>query len=331
MNIEDYKNGVASKLLARSMSAEDAVRGTAEWYTTLGRDLFIAAFEHETSLKLTTTLQDGTLVEWGFPKNLADYGTKAAWGNFYRANAMMFLRETDAILQPTQAGTLNPGHSPVVFWENLRRILEPLFLDSYVLLEYWASGAMEVPGVFGIGKNVWEEPLHLYHSALQCIYGNYSPIARQDNQADTAINHLRVAIELRIRRGFGIMAKLDQNKAVAPLMLSRILDALSLFKQQVVFAVPLEHIIRIYEWANLYMHAGLKLYTWSPMFALRYLSNFFAGGATHNGKGWSVYAGISASEQIIKDIQATAEAEVAKNGETLILMDPSKCHAVITP
>ncbi len=237
--IDDYKRELDSNRSDASRSAEDVVKETADWFTKRGRDLFVTAFEHETKLRVNTPLADGLLVEQGFPNNVGDYKSKVAWGNFYRVNAMMFLREIDSILVPTRDGKLIPGHSPIVFWNNLRA---------------------------------------------------------------TAINHVRVAIELRIRRGFGIMGRLDQNKAVSALMLSRILDALSPFKKHIRFAVPLEHITRIYNWSNLYMHAGLKLYTWSPMFALRYLSEFFAGGRTPSG-GMSVYAGIVISEQTIKDVQ----------------------------
>ncbi len=117
------------------------------------------------------------------------------------------------------------------------------------------------------------------------------------------------------------------NRAVGSLMLSRILDALTPFQNQITFIVPLPHIIRIYSWSNLYMHAGLKLYTWSPLFALRYLAPFLVGGKAPNGDR-SVFAGISASEQTIKDVQKAVEADVASDGSSLILMDAKDCDLV---
>ncbi|MFX8473960.1 hypothetical protein ABTL69_19360, partial [Acinetobacter baumannii] len=56
------------------------------------------------------------------------------------------------------------------------------------------------------------EPLALYHSAAQIIHGNLSPFSFLDNHADTAINQIRMAIEMRFRRGFGVIAKLDTSK-----------------------------------------------------------------------------------------------------------------------
>jgi hypothetical protein len=242
----------------------------------------------------------------------------------------MFLREADMILAPKAVENKLAADSPGVFWRNLRALLEPLFFDSRVLLEHWASRVCRVPGVFGIGKNAWEHPVMLYHSALQCIYGNHSPFATRDTYADSAINHLRVAIELRLRCAFGIFALINKDKAVVPFSFSDLLKRVRNVESKVEFAVPLQHVDRIYRWSNLYMHAGLKLYTWSPMFALQYLTRFLVGGRYGVGKGikGSVYAGIMTSEQVVNSVQAALKDEVKSSGAELLCMEPSDCHVV---
>ena len=170
----------------------------------------------------------------------------------------------------------------------------------------------------------------MYHSALQNIYGNHSPFAFRDNHSDTAINHLRVAIELRLRRGFGILAKINKNKDVVAFPLSGLLKKVRAFQSEIEFSVPLQHVDRIYCWSNLYMHAGLKLYTWSPMFALQHLTRFLIGGRYGVGPGikGSAYAGIMTSEQVVKRIQAAFRDEVKSSGAELLCMEPSDCHVV---
>jgi len=83
------------------------------------------------------------------------------------------------------------------------------------------------------------------------------------------------------------------------------------------------------EWI-FYMQGGQKTYTWSTIFALRYLRPFILGGpyTTSLGSGSSAYAGIIVSEQIIKDVQQAAETAVLGSGEQLIKLPADKCRVV---
>ena len=67
-----------------------------------------------------------------------------------------------------------------------------------------------MPGVsWSVGKNRREHNVALFHAGWQAIYGTYSPLSASDNHADTAISHLRMNIELRLRYGFGVLGLTD--------------------------------------------------------------------------------------------------------------------------
>ena len=181
--------------------------------------------------------------------------------------------------------------------------------------------------MIGIGKNRYEHATAIYHSGLQVIYGNYSPFALADNHSDTAVNQLRMAIEIRLRRGFGIVAKLNRAGEVVPLALSKIIDAIKLHKHAISFSVPLEHIERLYGWANIYMHSGFKQYTWSPIYALAYLRPFLVGG--QHLTGMSVDAGITAPYGVVKQVQSVVESRIGKTRYSLVVDDPSDCDLIV--
>ncbi len=307
--IDEYKAELHQTILKFGSPKQTAITAVHAWYSSVGRDRFIDAFEHETSLVLrAANRSDRALVEHGFPKNINEYEGKTAWGNYYVANALMFLRTTDHIF--TGIATLT-ADAPEIFWTNVFGITQKLYLDSLVLIDDWATYTQHVPGVVGVGKNRFETPMALYHSALQLIYGNLRPFAFADNHSDAAINQLRMAIELRLRDGFGIFAKTDKSGDVVPLPLKTIIEAIKIHKTDIDFAVPFEHIERLYGWANIYMHSGLKQYTWSPIVALTYLRAFLLEKA-----------GIAATLGTIRQVQSAAEALIDKSNYELTVADP---------
>ena len=114
---------------------------------------------------------------------------------------------------------------------------------------------------------------------------------------------------------------------MVPLALSEIINVIAQHKDGITFAVPFEHINRLYQWSNIYMHSGLKQYVWSPIFALHYLRSFLLGG--RYGTGTSVNAGIIAPYGVIKQIQSSIEAGIDQTLYKLIVDDPQDCDLII--
>ncbi|MCA1373568.1 MULTISPECIES: hypothetical protein [unclassified Bradyrhizobium] len=325
MPFNRYRTNLHSAVLSNKGNSEAVINATHAWYTGGGRAEFIAAFQHETGLTIGSR-KDEALVEQGYPKNINEYPGKTAWDQYYIANAIIALRELDLIFKP---GSPFPSGEPEIFYRNLVGLSRKMFLDTIVLLEDWATFAHAVPGVYGIGKSRLERALPIYHSALQVIYGNFSPLAFSDNHSDTSVNQLRMAIELRIRRGFGVTAKLNKAGSVVPLALSDIIQVVALHKQNITFPMPFEHIERLYQWSNIYMHTGLKQYVWSPIFALHYLRPFLAGGSYQGGT--STDAGIITAYGVVKQIQTGVENGADKTQFDFIFEDPNNCDLILTP
>jgi hypothetical protein len=60
-----------SKLVTHERSAEKSLRAIIEWYESRGKSEFVAAFEHETGLRLeAVSRSDAALLEHAFPKKL---------------------------------------------------------------------------------------------------------------------------------------------------------------------------------------------------------------------------------------------------------------------
>lgn len=322
-----YKRALHTTILASGLKDEETLQATQTWYASSGRDAFIKFFEHETALQLSgVTRSDGALIEHAYPKNVNEYIGKVERDHYYTANALIVLRELDKIFA---AVTPLPIDGPGIFYHNIVGLLKTLFLDSLVLVDDWAAFQQKVPGVIGVGKNRFEHSVAIYQSALQVVYGNVSPFSFADNHSDTSINQLRMCIELRIRRGFGVSAKIDLNNAVVPLALSELISVIRPHKHLIDFSVPFEHIERIYGWSNIYMHSGLKQYSWSPIFALFYLRRFLIGGK-HAG-GTSTNAGIIAHETIVRQVQLDLESGLDKAKYKLELMNTGDCDAILTP
>jgi hypothetical protein len=315
--LREYRTGLHSVVFVHGVAPQAALAALQTWYGSDGRKQFVDVFEHETALRLAgVNRTDKALIEHGYPKNINEYQDKTARDQYYIANALIALRALDRLLNPCY-----PNDQPDIFYQNILGLVHKLLLDTLVLLEDWATYKMRVPGIVGIGKNRFEHGLGIYHAALQVIYGNCSPFSFPDNHSDTSINQLRMAIEMRLRRGFGIVAKLNRDDEIVPLALSELIDAIKDYKGDIEFAVPFEHIERLYGWANIYMHSGLKQYTWSPIFALEYLKPFLL-----KPKGSAnFHAGIIAARNAIRQVQSGVENRIDKTQYKLILEEPSHC------
>ncbi len=303
-----------------------------DWYTNTGRQQFIDAFEKETSTTVPLSTGHGWRVENALPKSVSDLNAKATRPEFYRAHAVWFIEEFDEIIRKVPRDI----HC-VDAWAvgTTMRLINNLLLDSLVLFEDWGTYCAGVPGVYRVYSNPREHVMHVFQGAAQIIYGHGAyGLSFAENHSDTCIGLIRQALELRIRRGFGVVGRESiSNGVLAPIPLSDVLEAINNHKQAVTFQtssgtpVPFENIIRIYGWANLYMHDGLKLYSWVAARALEYVRFFVLGGSASNGS-MTMSAGIQLEMTDFDAIRQDIEALSNPSKYKLIILPHDQCEVV---
>jgi hypothetical protein len=257
------------------------------------------------------------------------YRKKFQVDTFYRAHATWFLEEVDHIVARVPRNVTDPlGAS------GLREVLlfvRPVVFDSLLVFDNWGTYRAGVPGVYGVGKNIAEHMMAFYQGAKQTIYGHGSfNLSFIDNHADLATATIRQAIEIRLRRGFGILGKVRKSDdSFHPIPLSDILDAIDVHRNKVRLPVRFENIKRINGWANLYLHGGLKLYAWTPPRVLEFLRVFIIGGPA---PGWShsSKAGVACDIVTFDAIREIVRAEHEGQDFDLQLLEPVQCEALIS-
>jgi hypothetical protein len=299
-----------------------------DWYNAEGRQLFIDAFAKETGIRLTNTPGQDDLVAAAIPKSYGDLNSKAKSDAFYRAHGFWFVEEMDNIVKrvPRQGNSPADANS----FGDVLRFVSKVLLDSVLLFEHWGTHRAEVPGVYGIGKNDIEHIMAFYQGARQTIYGHGSwSLSFPDNHADLATATIRQAVEIRVRRAFGVMAKISKaDGGIHPIPFSDLLEAIEPHKANVQLPVRFENVVRINGWANMYLHAALKLYAWCPPRVLEFLRVFLLGGKApgwfHNSK-----AGVVVDRATFDAVRNLIRQEHEGATFDLALLDADHCEALI--
>jgi len=165
------------------------------------------------------------------------------------------------------------------------------------------------PLKFSIGKNLFQGDFTLYQLLPQIIFGQVSYHAFIEREPFVSIALIRQIIELRIRRAFGIMGVYDKAKdSFEPMPLGQIFDEIKKHQSEIDFAIPLSNVIRLNGWSNIYMHSGMKDYTWTIIFVYRYLHEFIKGRT--NGNSWSANSGIRLKQETLDNIAKGLESTI---------------------
>ncbi|MBR7924155.1 MULTISPECIES: hypothetical protein [Burkholderiaceae] len=302
----------------------------ANWLKTRGIQLFKDAFQQETSQSVPN-LPDEKLIEQAYPKSLNEIEKKQAQQAFYSSNAKIFAEICSWIAEAVANANASDPRSEV-FASQHYSLLRNMALDAQVLLDDWAALTQKTPAMYGIGKNPFHDSFQISHATQQLMFGGSSLFAFTDLATDSGTALLRVALETRIRFGFGLLGVLDlSNQTVLPLNMSTILEAIKLHESKFKLAIPLQHIERIYGWSNIYVHIGLKHFTWSPIFALKYLTPLLRGGNYPGGTG--VNAGIYIDKATLLDIQKETENayQLDPTKYKLVTIPPEQCSAILKP
>ena len=209
---------------------------------------------------------------------------------------------------------------------NVWRFVKHVLLDSLALFEHWGTRSAGVPGAFGFWKNEFTHPLNFYQGTLQTIYGHGSfDLSYSDNHSELSVATIRQAVEIRLRRAFGLIGKEDvSNEAFHPVPISELLDVLKDYEGKVQMPVPLYNLRRINGWANLFLHSGMRHYAWTPPRVLNYLQPFLVGGENVDGR-WTVHSGIRLTRSSFEAIREALKQKIESAHNLKTLPDLRRC------
>jgi transcriptional regulator with XRE-family HTH domain len=306
-----------------------------DWYKGGGRDLFIEAFTGETGIKLNVKTDGGARLGAALPKSMGDYGKKFADRAFYRANAEWFLSEMDHIVASVPRKSSEPDAT--FAYGNVLRFVHHVLLDSVMLLAHWGAHCAKVPRDYGIGKNEMTHLVQLFHGTRQIIYGHGSfGLSVVENHSDIAVGTIRQAVELRLRRAFGLLGK-EVDGTFHPVPLLDLLSAIDPVAGQIRTPIPFPNIKRVNAWANLFLHYGIKSYAWAPPRVLDYMRPFLVGGDKAGGS-WTVDSGVVSTRSAFDAVRNSLIAKVEGfnsdvpgqvSGKAIILLlEPDACDIV---
>jgi hypothetical protein len=301
----------------------------AAWLVDDGIELFKKAFRQETG-RAITSLPEGLLIEQAYPKGMNEIEKKQGQQVFYTANAQIFADTCLWIATAVVKAHSDPRAEP--FASRHYGLLKNMVLDAQTLLADWAALSQGVSGMYGIGKSGWHGAFQISHATEQLMFVGSPFFAFTDNATDSGTALLRVALETRLRFGFGLLGVLEKaSQTVSPLNLSTVFQAIAVHESKMQLAVPQQHIDRIYGWANIYVHVGLKHFGWSPIVADRYLNPLLRGGQ-HQG-GSSIHAGIRIDKATLAAVQAQAEItyKLDPTYYELIKISPEQCAVLLMP
>ncbi|CAJ6031208.1 Uncharacterised protein [Burkholderia pseudomallei] len=324
--IDEFRKEFQQHTNPSAPSAQHAIN-LAQWLKTRGIQLFKDAFLQETS-RSVPNLPDEKLIEQAYPRSLNEIEKKQAQLTFYTSNTKIFCEICSWIAEVIINASADPRSE--IFASQHYSLLRNMALDALVLLNDWATLTQGTPAMYGVGKNTLHDSFQISHATEQLMFGGSPFFAFSDLATDSGIALLRVALETRIRFGFGLLGVLDlANQTVLPLNMSTILEAIKLHEGKFELAVPLQHIERIYGWSNIYVHVGLKHFTWSPIFALKYINPLLRGGKYPGGT--SVDAGIYIDKTTLLDIQKETEQayRLDSTKHELMTIPPEQCAVAL--
>ena len=304
---EQYKRRVNS-LSAITGTAADSWRDIYDWYKSCsGRDLFTQAFRHETSITVNPEGDSHNRIGAALPKSWADYGRKIKSDKYYKTHAEMFVNEMNMIVSRVPREYNDP--SAEVAFGNVHRFVRRVLFESVVLFRDWEDRRANVPGVFGAGRSESTHLVNFYHGARQTIYSHGSfGLSMGDNHSELAVATIRQAVEIRLRRAFGLIGKESvSDGAFHPVPISELLAVLSNHATEVKTPIPLYNLVRINSWANLLLHSGMRDYVWTQPRVLDYLRPLLVGGETVNDIR-TVNSGIRLTRSSFDTIQQTLKS-----------------------
>ncbi len=260
-----------------------------------------------------TSLKTHDAIRQGCRTSISDRGKMSTKAKFYVAQLTMFdselRRHCKAVSQlPIQSTWFAEDAKVITLHGAIRR-----FLEYAIILLDQGSLILQKTIRYGTGAKQSEHFFEVFKGAEQVIYGRFCGMTHNDHVPYVGIAILRTAIEVRLRRAFGIQGLIDQtNGNFRPIDLSRLIEAIKRHKNQIEFAVDFDDTIKIYRWCNSYLHGAWRDFPWVPGFALQYLRPLLGGVASPPGAAWSINSGIKMPRKVWNDIRTEFDPMLAE-------------------
>jgi len=133
----------------------------------------------------------------------------------------------------------------------LREGIERILFEGVVMLEQAGAIRLDLQGAYGAYSTASDHTFPVYKAAEQMIYGRYSGLTHIDRAPFAPISVLRTAVELRLRRAFGLQSFLNpKNNGTKPIQLSDVFDVVLVYERQIQSAVDLHDVRRVYKWSK---------------------------------------------------------------------------------
>lgn len=319
-------------------------RAIVDWYTSeAGRELFIKTFTAEPKIKLNPKRDSDSHIQMAISNSLGDYRKKRKCIAYYNAHAEMYLKEMDRIIERTSGCFVEVNSDRHSMFGDLMNFVEKLLNDHRCLITDYETNVAKTPMNIGSYRNPLTSALDFFQCANQLIYGCIPGLSTPGNHCDLAVAIIRQAVEVRLRNAFGIIGKERlSDDTFHPVPLSDLLDVLKDHNDAISMTVPIRNLDRIYRWANLYLHSGLRMdYSWTASRVVDYLSVFLTGHehpvfdersepVLSRDSGiqleWSVFLAIRSA---LKEKIENPEDDEPKFKS--VLMDEKNCDVVLSP
>lgn len=268
-------------------------------------------------------MTDADAVRQGLMVSVTDRVKRAERPSFYRAQLTMLdkeaIRYSDTIDSFSKAASQVTSQGTALFAADatvhtLHRALRDMMRYALILLEDAAREVTEVPGYFGAWRRKYEMPFEVFKGTEQIIYGAYSGMTHVDRAPYIPVAVLRTAIELRLRDAFCVYSYLNPSKPddLMPIDLSKLFEAVQTQQEDIVFAVDLHDVWKIYRWSNFYLHGGVRDFPWVPGFLLQFLRPLFCGPVG----SLSMNAGIQMKRETWHAVREALQPEIERHSLT---------------
>jgi len=280
------------------------------------------------SLKKLPSRNGEQLIAAAIPKSFNDYNKKQNNKEYYVANAIIFIEYMEWLLPSLEIalGKYKPQKKDLLVY-NYNHLLRNLMFDSIFLLQNYRETILKQSHVYGVGKNPFRTTFHLFQTMKQVIYGQGSFHSFIDREVDVANAILRMTIELRIRHGLGVLGVIrKEDSAILPLPLERLLTCLKENEANITLPVSVNSLIRIYGATNIFLHSGIRHYSWQAIKAMEFLQEFFLGvkGST------SIHSGIAMKPATLMKIHKCLKKTISeKNKRKFDLFILGKVDAIV--
>ncbi len=268
----------------------------------------------------------------GFAISYKDALTLPNTARYYSAQIVMFQAELDRFCNAAKSFTeRSVGPFAGATEMELRQGISEILLDAIVMLERAGAIRLELPGAYGVYRIDHDRTFEVFKAAEQTLYGRYSGLTHTDRAPFAPVSILRTAIELRLRRAFGVQSYFDpKNDNPKPIPLSELFDVVFQFERQIHASVDLHDVNRIYKWSNPYLHAGRRDYVWCASFALQYLRPLFVGPEQLQSRGgWSLNGGLEMPVKVWNRVRQHFEKEAKRRGLLLNLAEQDQAECVL--